>query len=604
MNPTWFQRAASPGVLAAIFLLLPVVSPAGGRPDLVTEFERSGGKRSPSYAETVDYVNRLDRASPWVRVTTFGTSPEGRALQLVVVDRHGRFTPERAHVPGNAVVLVQAGIHSGEIDGKDAGFLLIRAMAAEKSQASLLDHVTLLFIPIFNVDGHENSSRYNRPNQNGPEVQGFRVNAANLNLNRDYLKADTPEMCAWLKMFNTWNPDFFIDCHVTDGADYQYVVTYSAEVWQSEDDAVAQWTADNFVAPLGERMRADGLPLAPYCNFRRDNDPRSGLVGGPATPRFSTGLAATHNRPALLIETHMLKDYATRVHGTYAMLQHSLELIGGDCDHLRSVLAGADQRAATLAGQTIPVSFGTDYSDSVMFDFLGVDYHATKSDISGGMYMHFGSQPVTLHIPYFSRMRVTASAAVPAAYVIPAPWTTAIERVKVQGLRYSELAQPVSMDIATFRFSNASWKEKPFEGHHMATFTATPVTAHVTYPAGSIVVDTAQPLAKVAVNLFDPNAPDALVRWGYFDAAFEQKEYIEGYVMEGLMPKMLAADPKLAADFEAARADTAFAHSPERIRRWFYERSPYLEKTAGLYPIGHIDDRRVLETLPLRHSHS
>jgi len=197
-------------VLVSVLCLAPCVLHATP-PDLVTDFERSGGKISPDYAATVDYVRRLVAASPWVRVESFGKSPEGRELQVVIVDRHGAFTSAKAHAGDNVVVLVQAGIHSGEIDGKDAGLMLIRAMAVDKTLQGLLDHVTLLFIPIFNVDGHERRSAYNRPNQNGPEIQGFRVNALNLNLNRDYLKAETPEMRAWLSLFNEWQPDVLID---------------------------------------------------------------------------------------------------------------------------------------------------------------------------------------------------------------------------------------------------------------------------------------------------------------------------------------------------------------------------------------------------------
>jgi murein tripeptide amidase MpaA len=190
--------------------------------DLTTEFERSGGTRTDSYAETVALCRRLDRASARIHFESFGTSGEGRPLPVLIVDGNGDTNPDRVRRSRKAVVMVQAGIHAGEIDGKDAGLMLIRQIAVEGTLRDLLDHVTLVFIPILNVDGHERSSPFNRANQNGPENMGFRVNATNLNLNRDYLKAETPEIRAWLQLFNRWQPDLFIDCHVTDGADYQY----------------------------------------------------------------------------------------------------------------------------------------------------------------------------------------------------------------------------------------------------------------------------------------------------------------------------------------------------------------------------------------------
>ena len=590
-------------VVFASFCLAPRPSLAAP-PSLVTDFERSGGKQSPDYAATADYVRRLDAAAPWVRVESFGKSPEGRDLQVVIVDRHGAFTPAKAHSGDNVVVLVQAGIHSGEIDGKDAGLLLIRAMAVDKSLQSLLDHVTLLFIPIYNVDGHERRSAYNRPNQNGPEIQGFRADALNLNLNRDYMKADTPEMRAWLSLFNTWQPDFFIDCHVTDGADYQYVVTYSAEVWGSTDDAVANWTTESYLKPLSGRMAAAGFPLVPYVNFRRDHDPTSGIEAGPATPRFSTGYSALRNRPALLIETHMLKDYATRVKGTYEMLHHSLAVIGEEHATLRGIVAAADARAAALEATTIPVSFAIDHTDSVMIDFLGVESYHDKSDITGGDWVHFTTTKQTMRIPYFGKQTVKATATVPAAYIIPVAWTVVIERLVAHGIRLARLDRAVTMDVATYRFTNATWEAKPFEGHHDAKYGLAPVTEKMTFAPGSVVVDIAQPLARVIVGLLEPAAPDALVRWGYMDAVFEQKEYFENYALEGVIRKMLADSPALAAEFKQAKADTTLANHPDQVRRWFYERSPWYERSAGLYPIGRILDRSMLKTLPVRQGRS
>jgi len=421
-------------------------------PDLVTDFERSGGKQSPDYAAVDAYLERLDAASPWVRVESFGKSPEGRKMHVVIVNSRGQFTPENAHADDNVVVLVQAGIHSGEIDGLDAGLLLIRAMTVEKSLQHLLDHVTLVFIPMYNVDGHERRSPYNRPNQNGPEIQGFRANALDLNLNRDYLKADAPETRAWLSLFNKWQPDFFIDCHVTDGADYQYVVTYSAEVWGTTDDAVAAWTADSYLKPVSERMAGAEFPLCPYINFRRDHDPTSGIDGGPATPRFSTGYLALRDRPALLIETHMLKDYATRVRGTYEMLNQSLAVIGEQHATLRAAVTAADTRAAALETKTIPLAFAVDHTDSVMIDFLGVEQYTDRSDITGGKWVHFTATPRTIRVPYFATQTVTASAVVPAAYIIPVQWTVVIDRLIAHGVHFTRLDRAVTVNVATYRF--------------------------------------------------------------------------------------------------------------------------------------------------------
>jgi hypothetical protein len=239
-----------------------------------------------------------------------------------------------------------------------------------------------------------------------------------------------------------------------------------------------------------------------------------------------------------------------------------------------------------------------------MIDFLGVDSYTDKSDITGGDWVHFTKTPRTLRIPYFAKQTVTATATVPAAYIIPVQWTVVIDRLVAHGIRFTRLASPVTMDVATYRFTNATWEPKPFEGHHSAKYDLTPVTEKMTFAPGSVVVSTAQPLARVIVGLLEPAAPDALVRWGYMDSCFEQKEYFENYALEIVIRKMLADSPQLAADFQQARADTALANHPDKIRRWFYERSPWYERSAGLYPIGRILDRSVLNTLPVHQGRS
>ncbi|HXV14493.1 MAG TPA: M14 family metallopeptidase, partial [Candidatus Krumholzibacteria bacterium] len=318
-------------------ILIPLLLMASPADDWSTEFERTGGRLTSTYAQTIEYCRRLDKASKWIRFESFGKSGEGRDLPLLIVDKNGDFSAERAHKRGKAIVFVQAGIHSGEIDGKDAGLILVREMAITRERADLLDRITLVFIPIYNVDGHEHVQPYNRVNQKGPENAGFRATATFLNLNRDYMKADAPETRAWLSLWNRWDPDFFVDCHVTNGADYAYVVTYLMEVFANADPGVAAWSRDRFVPELEPRMRESGFPVVHYVEFRRDHDPASGLKTWASTPRFSTGYVALANRPALLVETHMLKDYATRVTGTHAILQRTLEIVGEQADEVRRI---------------------------------------------------------------------------------------------------------------------------------------------------------------------------------------------------------------------------------------------------------------------------
>jgi murein tripeptide amidase MpaA len=585
------------GLLGAVAVLLLLAYPA---PAQETPFERSGGRATPRYAETIDWLSDLAASSTLLQMSSFGTSPQGRALPLIVADRAGRFTPA-AHAgrQDEVVVLVQACIHAGESCGKDAGMALLRDLAAGTAEtAGLLDRVTLLFVPIFNVDGHERFGAHNRINQNGPQEMGWRVTARNQNLNRDYLKADLPEMRAWLALFTAWRPDFFLDIHATDGADYQYPVTYAVETFGGMDPNLTTWTkrySEAMVAAMG----ADGFPMAPYVSFRTWHDPASGLRATVARPRFSQGYTALQNRPGLLVETHMLKPYPVRVASARALVTHTLRWCGEQATELRKLVTTADAYAASpaLRQQPFPLTF-TSTGDSSLYTFLGVEYETVTSEVTGGQWIQFSDKPDTLQLPYFDTLRAELTAELPEAYLVPPEWTEAIDRLAYHGITFTRLTDPVTLPVRTWKFSNASWQERPYEGHHPVSFDSERWEETRTFPAGTAVVDLNQRAARVIAHLLEPKAPDSLVQWGYFDAIFERVEYVESYVIEQMIPDLLAANPTWAAELEAAKAaNPDFAADPWAIRYWFYARTPYFDDRVGIYPVCALDSREQVEAL-------
>jgi hypothetical protein len=322
-------------------LALPGVSSAQGD-KWITEFERSGGTRTPRFEETLDYCRKLEKASPWIRVTSFGVTPRGRKLPLVILSKDRAFDPASAARTGKAVILIQSGIHAGEIDGKDASLMLMRDIAVTKTLPHLLDSTIILFVPIFNLDGHERFGPFNRINQDGPEEMGWRVTAQNLNLNRDYMKSETPEMQAMLRLFTAWLPDFYVDCHVTDGIDFQYDVTYAVEPPPYLDARVSGWIQRTLLPAAIPVVEQSGHKIFEYVFPREDRDLSKGLNAGASTPRFSTGFAALQNRPAVLIETHMLKPYKMRVEATYHFLRGMIGAINANPSALRAAVRAAD----------------------------------------------------------------------------------------------------------------------------------------------------------------------------------------------------------------------------------------------------------------------
>jgi hypothetical protein len=550
-----------------------------------TYYEKSGFTKTPRYAETVDYCRKLESASPWISVRSFGMSPQGRDLVLVVASKEKINQPQDARASGKAIVLIQNGIHAGEIDGKDACLMLLRDIAITKEKEALLDNVILLIIPIYNVDGHERFGPNNRFNQNGPDEMGWRVTAQNLNLNRDYMKADAPETQAWLRMFNDWLPDFFIDVHVTDGADYQHIVTYGVEKYQNIAEPIRSWVRERYL-PMISSVRTNGIPVAPYISLRKSENPSEGLEYGVAPPRLSTPYVAIQNRPALLIETHMLKNYKARVEGTYQVLLSNLEFMNREFRSLREVVDKTDQNTISGLADPLPVRFETVDVPNGTFHYLGYKQINTPSEISGGTWIQYSNEPYEIDIPFYDSVKVTKTIEAPKGYLIPPQWEEVIRRLQIHGVKVDRLEKVAVIDVEMYRLSNPKWQENPYEGRHSLTFSTERFTDKKEFPAGTAIVRLNQRTARVAVNALEPEAPDAFVNWGFFDAIFEQKEYAESYVMERMARDMLTADTALRNEYRTKiSTDTLFAKNPFARINFFYQRTPYWDKDIAIYPI-------------------
>ncbi len=604
--------------LLAVFLLT-TVSLARPHPgaDWQTPAEKSGYRTTPRYDETMAYVRRLAAAAPRrVKLEIFGRTDEGRDLVAVVISRDGVFDPEALHRAGRPIVLLQNSIHAGEMDGKDACLALLRDILVTREQAALIERAVLVVVPIYNADGHERFGPYNRVNQTGPDQMGWRTNASNLNLNRDYMKADTPETRAFLRLWNHWLPDLFVDNHVTDGLDHQYDTTYALETGPNVFPALADWQKNALAPYLLKSVAASGHKISPYGEFVDPADPAKGMYQGENFPRYSTGYAVLQNRPGLLVEMHMLKDYKTRVTGNYEIMRALLEVIHRDADLL--VKANRDADAATIAA-------GKSYDPNARsplrleltgqaepFFFRGYKVRRTPSEISGALRVEYTREPLELEVPYRSTFRVKLAVAPPVAYIVPPQWRDVIRVLEAHGVRLIQTTAPWTAEVDTYRCENPKWRSRPFEGRQVLflpgsgdqpgggdepSLDCRAAREALTFPTGSVVVPLDQRAAKVAIHFLEPQAPDSAVAWGFFNAIFEQKEYAEDYVMEKLAREMLEKDAKLREEFEQRLAsDKAFAASPTARLDFFFKRSLYRDPRLGLYPVGRLQS---LEGVPL-----
>ena len=581
-------------LLAAALLACSAAASAAPPAGLSTLSERSGFQRTGRYDEVIALCDAFQRRYPdAVRCDTFGTTPEGRPMKLLVVSRSGALDAAAAKARGLPVLLVQGGIHAGEIDGKDAGFLALRQMLDGEAAKGALDRLVLLFVPVFNVDGHENFRAWNRPNQRGPGEMGFRVTAQRYNLNRDYVKADAPEMQAMLRLVDAWDPAVEMDLHVTDGAKFQHDVSITGEPVNSGDEALRA-TGRAVRDGLVSRLKAQGsLPLAFYPAFVEGDDPASGFADGVPPPRFSNGYFQLRNRVGILVETHSWKDYPTRVRITRNAIVDLADMAAQDGAQWLAAERAADQRSSRLGGKPVALDFkATDKARTI--DFLGYAYTRTPSEVSGAPMTHYDeSRPEVWKIPLRDEVAPVLTVDAPrGGYLVPAAWASLLEpKLRLHGIEYRRLDAPLhAAAVETFRVDRPKFDAASFEGHQRATLAGSWAPATRELGAGALFVPIAQPEARLAMALLEPQAPDSLAAWGEMNNAFEQKEYMEDYVAEDVARKQLASDPALKAAFEQKlRDDPAFAGDPAARLDFFYRRSPSWDAGYGLYPVMRTD---------------
>lgn len=546
----------------------------------ITPSEKTGLTATPSYAETMAFIARMDAASDLIRVETFGKSAQGRDLVAVLVSRDGA-----AFDPAKPVMLFQGGIHSGEIDGKDAGLMLLRDIAF-RGKGDLLDKVNLVFVPIFNVDGHERSGPYSRPNQRGPVNQGWRTTAQNLNLNRDYGKADTPEMRAMLGLIQRYRPDLYLDLHVTDGVDYAYDITYGFAAYQgryARSPDIGKWLEGPYSRQLDAGLKAAGHIPGPLIFAVDDRNIEAGMAATASPPRFSTGYGDAVGLATVLVENHSLKPYKQRVLGTYVLLESSIRALAEHGEALRA--AAAADRARRVA--TITASWKLPTAPEGAREHLPVAYELYDSPASGRKEVRWlGKVGKPIQVPvFYSQPGVQIMR--PDAYWIPATKPEVIDRLRAHGVEMEVIDRPRTVSVEMYRLKDVK-PEGVLEGRvRMAGAVGERMRRNEVYPAGSARIPTDQPLGVLAMLLLEPEAEESLFGWGFFPELAQRTEYIEGYAIAPLAERMLAADPKLRAEFEARlAADPEFAKSPDARLAWFYERTPYYDDRYLLYPVG------------------
>lgn len=551
----------------------------------LTPFELSKDKNyTATYAEVIAYYKKLAAANPQMKLINYGTTDIGKPLTLVVLSRDKVFDPLLVKKQGKKVLLINNGIHPGEPEGIDASMMWARDLLKKNA---LPKDIVICMIALYNIDGSMNRG-WSRVSQNGPRAYGFRGNYRNLDLNRDFIKADSRNALAFEQIVNTWNPEIFLDNHTSDGADYQYVMTLIETQKDKQNPILSKYTSETLTPELYKRMKKGGFEMIPYGAGERGL-PDSGIVSFLETPRFATGYTAQRNIISYITETHMLKPFDKRVYATYDFEQHLLDIFVRDAKLIGELKRKADEQVAKQKVFALNWDVDRDKVDTITFKGYAALYK--PSNVSGLKRLYYDrNQPYAKIVKYYNTYKVTDSATKPIAYVIPQAWGKVIDLFKLNSVMMRRLAHDTTLNLQMYYLGDFKTAQRPFEGHYLHSgVKLEPTKMKVKFYEGDYVVYTNQWLNRYIVETLEPQGVDSFFAWNFFDSVLGEKEYFSNYVFEDKAAEMLKNDPELKKKLDDAKAkDPKLANSAGAQLNFIYRNSIYFEKTYLRYPVGRI----------------
>lgn len=551
----------------------------------LTPFELSRDKNyTATYTEIIAYYQKLSRQYSQMKLLNYGTTDVGKPLTLIVLSRDKVFDPQLIKKQNKRVLLINNGIHPGEPEGIDASMMLSRDLLKKNA---LPKDVVICIIAVYNIDGCLNRG-LSRINQNGPRAYGFRGNYRNLDLNRDFIKADSRNALAFEKILNTWNPEVFLDNHTSDGADYQYVMTLIETQKDKQTPILADYTSKILSPELYKRMVKSGYEMTPYVESE-EKSPDNGIVSFLETPRFATGYTSQHNIISYITETHMLKPFDKRVYATYGFMQNLVDIYERDAKLIGELKRKADEQVSKQ--QTFALNWELDKEHYDTLVFKGYYAGHKPSDVSGLTRLYYDrSKPYTKTIKYFDNYKVTATADKPLAYVIPQAWGKIIDLFKLNSVSMQRLAHDTTLNLQMYYIADYKTPQRPYEGHYLhSNVKLNPVYTKVKFYEGDYVVYTNQPLNRYIVETLEPQGVDSFFAWNFFDSVLGEKEYFSDYVFEDVAADLLKKDPELKKKLDDEKQkDPKLAASAAAQLNFVYRNSPYFEKTYLRYPVGRL----------------
>lgn len=571
--------------LLFFFLLTPYPATAQN-PYAPTTFETSKGLQTGTYKEIIDFYLALEKQFPSISVFEMGITDSGFPLHIVVFDpANGNNINAKSNFSkrDKNLLLINNGIHPGEPDGIDATMFLFRDFAEKKIPSP--KNTIIATIPVYNIGGALNRNSNSRTNQNGPKEYGFRGNARNYDLNRDFIKSDTRNARAFAEIFHFLNPDLFIDNHVSNGADYQYVLTHLFTQHNKLGNEMGEYLHNSFMPQFENALHQKNWDITPYVNVF-NQVPEVGFSQFMDSPRYSTGYTTLFNTLGMMVETHMLKPYKDRVEGTYELMKTFIAIAEKDSEKIKDLRRESLQKYRT--GSYYPVSWEVDSSKTTTLSFKGFEGKMIPSKITGAERLkYYRDKPFTKDVTYFDYFKTADSVRIPAAYIIPQGYWNVIDLLKLNKIEFSKFKNDSVITAEVYHIKEFETVKNPYEGHYLHFKTqVAKTTERVSVKAGDILIKTQQPGLRYILETLEPMATDSFFNWNFFDAILQQKEGFSPYIYEDMAEQFLEDNPKIKMEFEAKKAkDSSFANNWYLQLDWIHKKSPNYEKSHLRYPI-------------------
>lgn len=552
----------------------------------LTPFEISGKTKSATYDEVIGWWDEFAKQHPAeCKLLNAGPSDSGKPVHLVILTGTCPENPAQAKKSGKKILLINNGIHPGEPDGIDASMLFAREILENPEWKPALENVIILIIPVYNIGGSLNRGCCYRANQNGPWPHGFRGNGQNLDLNRDFLKADALETQTFHKIIHSWNPDVFVDTHVTDGSDYPYVMTLIPTVRSKIPPPLAQYIDRILLPDLFKDMEAKGYPMAPYVNSIAEI-PDSGIADFFDSPRYATGYTSLFNVIGFTTETHMLKPFPQRVDATYTFLTQILKLVSRD----KAQITRARTQAAEFVSKqkTFALNWELDKNHSEKFHFSGYKAEWKPGALTGIPTASYDqNQTWESDIPWLRDYLPKDSTECPVAYVLPQAWREVAARMKNNNVEMKTLSEDVEIEVDVQYIKEYNTSPRAYEGHYLHSSIKTETKSQkIRYQAGDFVIYTNQPNKRYIIESLEPVAEDSWFAWNFFDGILMQKEYFSSWLFESKAAEILNGNPALKEEFEKKKtSDPDFAQNQRQQLDFVYKHSDWYEATHNRYPV-------------------